>query len=49
MVNLSFQAKQRLSFLEFYQVVKDVALTCRVLSSQDKPFTSGRKDMIPIT
>lgn len=29
MVELSFQAKQRLAFLEFYQVVKDVSLVCR--------------------
>ena len=46
MVELSFQAKQRLAFLEFNQVVKDVSLTCRIFKISDRPFTSGRKGMI---
>jgi len=38
MVTLSFQAKQRLAFLEFYQVVKDVSLVCKLFKISRQTF-----------
>jgi len=43
---LSFQAQQRLAFLEFNQVVKDVSLTCRIFKISRQTFASGREDTI---
>lgn len=38
MVELSFQAKQRLAFLEFYQVVGDVSLACKLFKISRQAF-----------
>jgi transposase InsO family protein len=43
MVELSFQAKQRLAFLEFYQVVKDVSLTCKLFKISRQTFYKWRQ------
>jgi hypothetical protein len=47
MINLSFQVKQRPSFLEFYQVVKDVSLTCRVFKITRQTFYKWKKRYDP--
>ena len=47
MVELSFQAKQRLSFLEFNQVVKDVSLTCRIFKISRQTFYQWQKRYDP--
>jgi len=47
MVELSFQAKQRLAFLEFNQVVKDVSLTCRIFKISRQTFYQWQKRYDP--
>ena len=47
MVELSFQAKQRLAFLEFYQVVKDVSLTCKIFKISRQTFYKWQKRYDP--
>lgn len=42
MVKLSFQAKSRLAFLEFYQQVKDVSVTCKVFKISRQTFYKWR-------
>ena len=47
MVKLSFQAKQRLAFLEFNQVVKDVSLTCRLFKISRQTFYKWKQRYDP--
>jgi transposase-like protein len=47
MVNFSFQAKQRLAFLEFNKVVKDVSLTCRIFKISRETFYKWKRRYDP--
>lgn len=47
MLELSFQAKQRLAFLEFYQVVKDATLVCKSFKISRQTFYHWKKRYHP--